>query len=358
MLWSPVGPFGIFRMMMKSRRGENRSRGSSSQLVVLGWGSEHICRCYDLPDLAASSESTTLITAWRLLRITHDRVVLLDPSSRLTLLPARDNDDNDGIIHHLWKFLIQKASECHNARDVAVLGQSIAILLTSTEATTITHLSANTNLPQFTTYPIIIHSTACSDSHALLYSRDNRTVYSIGFGMHGELGLGPINHAASPTPIENFSYAVRNMAVGPHSSMIITEPWGHIYSFGCGSYYRLGHGDDDDVRVPKLIELLVGVGELNADGTTQGLDRVSCGLWHTVVIAKGSLDIFGFGWNKFGQLCGVETSAPILMNPMRMEFLDKFDGSNENEPNHQLVDVSCGNRHTALLTKSGRMLIL
>ena len=34
-----------------------------------------------------------------------------------------------------------------------------------------------------------------------------------------------------------------------------------------------------------------------------GIAMVSCGVWHTVAVAKDTHDVYTWGWNKFGQ-CG------------------------------------------------------
>lgn len=41
--------------------------------------------------------------------------------------------------------------------------------------------------------------------------------------------------------------------------MIALGKTGLLYSWGKGSKYRLGHGSEDDVGCPKLIEALMGM---------------------------------------------------------------------------------------------------
>jgi len=38
------------------------------------------------------------------------------------------------------------------------------------------------------------------------------------------------------------------------------------------------------------------------DGTCDGASIVSCGQWHTIVVASTTNEVYGWGWNKYGQL--------------------------------------------------------
>lgn len=54
-------------------------------------------------------------------------------------------------------------------------------------------------------------------------------------------------------------------------------------------------------------------GKLNADGSVSGCKLCSCSTWHAIVITDGSNEVYGWGWNKFGQLGSqnVDVSIPI-----------------------------------------------
>ncbi len=47
---------------------------------------------------------------------------------------------------------------------------------------------------------------------------------------------------------------------------------GDLYTWGHGSYFRLGHGDDADVDVPKCVEVL----------KKKRVLMISCGLIHNL----------------------------------------------------------------------------
>ena len=47
---------------------------------------------------------------------------------------------------------------------------------------------------------------------------------------------------------------------------------------------------------------LQGIGQYQLDGTCDGASIVSCGQWHTIVVASTTNEVYGWGWNKYGQL--------------------------------------------------------
>lgn len=51
---------------------------------------------------------------------------------------------------------------------------------------------------------------------------------------------------------------ITNIYIGGHFVIALGKT-GLLYSWGKGSKYRLGHGSEDDVGCPKLIEALMGM---------------------------------------------------------------------------------------------------
>jgi alpha-tubulin suppressor-like RCC1 family protein len=150
---------------------------------------------------------------------------------------------------------------------------------------------------------------------------------------------------------------------------------GTVYTFGNGAYYKLGHGDDEHRSVPTRVETLEGVGAFQLNGTTSGVKAIACGVWHTVVVANGTNDVYGWGWNKFGNLGrnpedvrgGVEHVEEVIALPRRIEELDdahllgEFGGEDAeggDAEGEDVCQVTCGSRHTALRTASGRVIVM
>lgn len=199
---------------------------------------------------------------------------------------------------------------------------------------------------------------ACGANHTMILTEHPRETFVSGEGRFGELGLG---HEVTDTrggflpiqlPLDEYPVSI---AAGVHHSAVITAPEGYLYCFGCGSHYRLGHGSDENVFSPRRVEGLVGVGELDERARPSGLVLVACGPWHTVAVAKGSNDVFGMGWNNFGQL---GSSSSMLDQPERLVVLDREDLLGEDSEENQIVSVACGSAFTALVTRSHRLLVL
>ena len=56
-----------------------------------------------------------------------------------------------------------------------------------------------------------------------------------------------------------------------------------------------------------------------------GIAMVSCGVWHTVAVAKDTHDVYTWGWNKFGQ-CGTrprELDPSSSSGPVSGDYTNK-----------------------------------
>jgi alpha-tubulin suppressor-like RCC1 family protein len=211
---------------------------------------------------------------------------------------------------------------------------------------------------------VIIHVT-CSSDHALIASKSK--CYVIGKGSYGQLGLGPEKlEALSFEPLPNIpidEYPI-SIAVSAYHSCVVTAPYGHLYTFGNGAYYRLGNGSTEISQYyPTKVEELVGVGELNEQCIPGGICMVACGTWHTIAVAKGSNDIYGWGWNKFGQI-GTDEDVLTLADheermitvPTRIPLFDELEDSSSCPI--QINDVKCGPRFSAFVLNDTRLFIL
>lgn len=117
---------------------------------------------------------------------------------------------------------------------------------------------------------IAVEQIAAGDSHCLVLAKGG-ALFSFGSGSCGELGIGsqiPYSHTLQRVVLPD-NVDVKYIAAGSYYSAAISMS-GILYTFGCGAYYRLGHGSDENVNVPKKVEALEGVGMLLPDGTSTG----------------------------------------------------------------------------------------
>ncbi|KAL8470270.1 hypothetical protein ACS0TY_032930 [Phlomoides rotata] len=204
-----------------------------------------------------------------------------------------------------------------------------------------------------------IASVAAGGRHTLALS-DVGQVWGWGYGGEGQLGLGSrIRMVSSPHPIpcidssfnkdrsmglsrgnigpESQGYrvpgsCVKAIACGGRHSAVITDA-GAVLTFGWGLYGQCGQGSTDDELSPTCVSPLLGV----------KLDGVAAGLWHTICISADG-DVYAFGGNQFGQLGTGTDQAETLPRLLDAPSLE----------NVHVKAVSCGARHTAVVTEDGK----
>ena len=107
-----------------------------------------------------------------------------------------------------------------------------------------------------------IAHVAAGHWHSLAVSKKG-TVYSWGANKHQQLGvpasaLPSASGTAVPIAVTALHGAgVRQVACGALHSMAVTDD-GEVYTWGYGKDGRLGHGDEDDLGLPRRVEALRG----------------------------------------------------------------------------------------------------
>ena len=125
---------------------------------------------------------------------------------------------------------------------------------------------------------------ACSDEH------DDYSLWSWGVDKEGCLGLSdPGSTVPLPSRIEFECKKVISIAVGTSHSCIVTDE-GFLFTFGCGEYGKLGHGNTRSVEKPKCVRELFHI----------PIAQVKAGDDHTVALSyKG--EVFSWGCGSSGQ---------------------------------------------------------
>ena len=170
----------------------------------------------------------------------------------------------------------------------------------------------------------------------------------------------------------------------------LTTEQGRLWTWGCGQYGALGHGDASNEPHPRAVESLGGV----------RLTRVSAGVWHTAIVCEAG-GVYTMGWNKHGQVSltndgslpllflsppsctlsyqpsfscfsstynlhvhlllsqlGIGSDCALSLLPSLVDFSEQPDPENaENEDSieYDIVDVVCGARHNLALTETGQV---
>ncbi|XP_069834418.1 probable E3 ubiquitin-protein ligase HERC3 isoform X3 [Dendropsophus ebraccatus] len=237
--------------------------------------------------------------------------------------------------------------------------------------------------PRKSTFPLsfCIKQVACGESHSVFLLEDGR-VYSCGCNSAGQLGRDPED--VSPGYVNALANEhIIHVACGQAHSVALSSQ-GQLFSWGAGSEGQLGHSTTEpSVPVPRQIKKL----------NQQKILQVSCGNQHCLALSDDG-QLFTWGQNNHGQL-GLGPGFTQQSSPQRVKSLEGIplarvtaggyhsfalslsgavfgwgknssgqlglsDEQDRVSPCHvkplrsqKVVYISCGEEHTAVLTKTG-----
>uniref|UniRef100_A0A8C1RKY6 HECT and RLD domain containing E3 ubiquitin protein ligase 4 n=1 Tax=Cyprinus carpio TaxID=7962 RepID=A0A8C1RKY6_CYPCA len=175
-----------------------------------------------------------------------------------------------------------------------------------------------------------IVAVSCGEAHTLALN-DKGQVFAWGLGSDGQLGLSNIeDRIRIPRTVKSLSEVhIAQVACGNCHSLALAR--GQIFSWGQNKYGQLGLGmQGAGVSSPQVVQSLQGV----------PFAQISAGGAHSFGLTLSGA-VFGWGRNKFGQL-GLSDNDdrcfPALLKTLRSQ---------------RVVYISCGEDHTAVLTKEG-----
>ncbi|GAX82276.1 hypothetical protein CEUSTIGMA_g9705.t1 [Chlamydomonas eustigma] len=133
-------------------------------------------------------------------------------------------------------------------------------------------------------------SIACGSEHSVA-STSAGQVWAWGWGRYGNLGDG--NREDRLVPVRTLGLDgvhISQVACGWRHSMAVDKE-GRMYTFGWSKYGQLGHGDLEYQLKPKIVEPLSAL----------RVETIAGGWRHSMAAASDG-KLYGWGWNKFGQL--------------------------------------------------------
>lgn len=174
---------------------------------------------------------------------------------------------------------------------------------------------------------------SCGYLHTIAVTADGR-LYSWGGNRHGQLGHGTTSNELLPREMASLEgKQVRLVACGYFHSAAVTDE-GHVYTWGCGGFGRLGHGERQKRVKPKAVAALYG----------RNMRSISCGYMHTAAVTADG-QVYTWGGNVHGQLGHGNTTNEIV--PRALPVLE---GQN-------VRSISCGAHHSAVLTANAQVYI-
>ncbi|KAF5270348.1 hypothetical protein FQR65_LT05536 [Abscondita terminalis] len=169
-----------------------------------------------------------------------------------------------------------------------------------------------------------IIQVACGsrDAQTLALS-DESLVFSWGDGDFGKLGRGGSEGCNIPHNIERLnSFGVVQVECGAQFSLALTKS-GEVWTWGKGDYFRLGHGSDQHIRKPTMIESL----------RDKKIEQIAVGALHCLAVTDTG-QVYAWGDNDHGQQGNGTTIVnrkPALVHGLEDVFINR---------------VACGSSHS------------
>uniref|UniRef100_UPI00398EB717 probable E3 ubiquitin-protein ligase HERC6 n=1 Tax=Pristiophorus japonicus TaxID=55135 RepID=UPI00398EB717 len=173
---------------------------------------------------------------------------------------------------------------------------------------------------------------ACGKLHTLALC-ENGSVFGWGAGTYGQLGNGDCQRIVSrPRRVEGFRVPIVQITCGRYHSLALSRD-SAVYSWGQNSYGQLGLGEGIYTQLrPQRVTSLTGI----------PVAQIAAGGRHSFALSLSGA-VFGWGKNDHGQLGLKDTENKV--SPCRVKQLKKLNATY----------ISCGNQHTAVLTKDGNV---
>jgi len=125
---------------------------------------------------------------------------------------------------------------------------------------------------------------------------------------------------------------ILNVSAGNNHIACVTAD-GQVFTWGCGSLGRLGHGNAFDQKQPCRVEYF---------SVTTRANQVACGGAHTLFMCEDG-KVYACGFNRYFQCGQVEPSASSILTPRGVPMIDGGD----------IASICCGKHHSMILMRDG-----
>eukprot|EP00823_Brevimastigomonas_motovehiculus_P007070 TRINITY_DN6079_c0_g1_i1.p1 TRINITY_DN6079_c0_g1~~TRINITY_DN6079_c0_g1_i1.p1 ORF type:complete len:444 (+),score=44.39 TRINITY_DN6079_c0_g1_i1:34-1365(+) len=144
--------------------------------------------------------------------------------------------------------------------------------------------------------------TAAIESYRWAYVTEDGSVFMLGRGSHGELGLGAnVTQCLKPTKIEGLP-PVKQIICKKYYTAAVTDS-GDVYTWGRGGKYApLGHGNLETSYTPRKVE------------SVSKVKQIACAPSHMIALTENG-EMFSWGNPRYGVL-GIGVVRPYADKPM------------------------------------------
>lgn len=112
----------------------------------------------------------------------------------------------------------------------------------------------------------------CGDGYSAVLNNKNE-LFTFGKGSFGRLGLGRTKDVGSPEMIKHLKFT--EFACGGRHMLAIDEG-GLLFAWGYGFYYQLGTLNQDDFLIPVQVDITTSTGKW--------AKKISCGYFHSAIL--------------------------------------------------------------------------
>lgn len=172
-------------------------------------------------------------------------------------------------------------------------------------------------------------------SYSTFAVAEDDSVYAWGLNNYGQLGTGDVETLYAPAKVESLTSlgdkCVR-IASGQHHTIVL-DASGKVYAMGRAEYGRLGVGEDaKETSTPVPVIAL----------DNSPISEIACGEAVSLAVSSKG-DLYSWGFGSCLQLGTGEDEDEYLPT--------KVQGKNLQSDQHEVLGVSAGGQHTAMLVR-------
>lgn len=173
---------------------------------------------------------------------------------------------------------------------------------------------------------------------------ENDDVYTWGWGMYGQLGLGDTDNEEKPVLMEKDFFnneKIQEIRLGYKHSMALTQN-NNLYVWGCNSAGKLGFGEEYEYK--ERLERPTLLSKSSFDH--KKIIQIATGDNHLLALTDDG-NIYSWGMNLKGQL-GLVSDEGVMVNTPTHIKPDNFN-------REKIVKIVAGGAHSLALTETGAL---
>ena len=192
----------------------------------------------------------------------------------------------------------------------------------------------------------------CGQYHSLAISAQG-TLYSWGWGVHGQLGHGSAENVFVPKKVKALKTKKIVSAVGGYSHSLALDSNGIVYSWGSSDFGQLGFGNKKKHSIPKPLVCL-----------NKKIEHISGSYFHNLAVTEKPQKLYIWGCNPYqirNAVHNIIKKSPKFQNHTDQSIEQTLGYLSPRlipivlQENESIIKISTGVAHSALLTSRGKL---